>query len=161
SVPTSSSFPTPSSPRKRGSMDVAVDSSNTRSRGNDEQKEQPLSLVFAIPDHPWVDTADGAAVRIAMTVGKAGMAEAGVKEVVAEQEQGEGEIAVSLLERRGRMFADLKVGANVTAAIQLRANSSLSNRGVIPHGEGMTVNEVQAAALGLGRIAGMGQRIRP
>ncbi|MFZ4626523.1 MAG: DNA methyltransferase, partial [Rhodoferax sp.] len=25
-------------------------------------------LVFAIPDHPWVDSADGAAVRIAMTV---------------------------------------------------------------------------------------------
>ena len=30
--------------------------------------EPPLSLRFAIPDHPWVDTADGAAVRIAMTV---------------------------------------------------------------------------------------------
>jgi hypothetical protein len=30
--------------------------------------EPPLSLRFAIPDHPWVDTVDGAAVRIAMTV---------------------------------------------------------------------------------------------
>jgi hypothetical protein len=30
----------------------------------------PLALRFAIPDHPWVDTADGAAVRIAMTVGE-------------------------------------------------------------------------------------------
>ena len=29
----------------------------------------PISLVFAIPDHPWVDSANGAAVRIAMTVG--------------------------------------------------------------------------------------------
>ncbi|MDX9710116.1 MAG: hypothetical protein RBT64_11235 [Trichloromonas sp.] len=29
----------------------------------------PLSLIFAIPDHPWVDSVDGAAVRIAMTVG--------------------------------------------------------------------------------------------
>jgi len=28
-----------------------------------------LYLTFAIPDHPWVDTAEGAAVRIAMTVG--------------------------------------------------------------------------------------------
>jgi hypothetical protein len=28
-----------------------------------------ISLAFAIPDHPWVDTVDGAAVRIAMTVG--------------------------------------------------------------------------------------------
>jgi hypothetical protein len=32
----------------------------------------PLSLLFAIPDHPWVDTAMCAAVRIAMTVGVAG-----------------------------------------------------------------------------------------
>lgn len=30
------------------------------------------SLVFANSDHPWVDTADGAAVRIAITVGAAG-----------------------------------------------------------------------------------------
>ncbi len=28
----------------------------------------PLILTFAIPDHPWVDAAEGAAVRIAMTV---------------------------------------------------------------------------------------------
>lgn len=35
----------------------------------------PLSLVFAIPDHPWVDSADGAAVRISMTVAAAGVAE--------------------------------------------------------------------------------------
>jgi type II restriction/modification system DNA methylase subunit YeeA len=28
----------------------------------------PLVLRFAIPDHPWVDSTDGAAVRIAMTV---------------------------------------------------------------------------------------------
>lgn len=33
-------------------------------------KLPPLALRFAIPDHPWVDTADGAAVRIAMTVGE-------------------------------------------------------------------------------------------
>ncbi len=35
-------------------------------------KAAPLSLLFVIPDHPWVDTAEGAAVRIAMTVGVAG-----------------------------------------------------------------------------------------
>ena len=28
----------------------------------------PLTLAYAIPDHPWVDSTDGAAVRIAMTV---------------------------------------------------------------------------------------------
>src|SRR5208283_1274570 len=29
----------------------------------------PLSIVYAVPDHPWVDSSDGAAVRISMTVG--------------------------------------------------------------------------------------------
>jgi hypothetical protein len=30
--------------------------------------KNPLHLAYAIPDHPWIDSADGAAVRIAMTV---------------------------------------------------------------------------------------------
>ncbi len=30
--------------------------------------DPPLSVIFAVPDHPWVDAADGAAVRISMTV---------------------------------------------------------------------------------------------
>lgn len=37
--------------------------------------EAKLSLVFAIPDHPWVDNADGAAVPISMTVGAPGVGE--------------------------------------------------------------------------------------
>jgi hypothetical protein len=45
-----------------------------------------MSLVFAIPDHPWVDSADGAAVRIAMTVGQAGALGGDLKEVIAERE---------------------------------------------------------------------------
>src|SRR5690606_12158963 len=32
--------------------------------------KNPLTLVFAVPDHPWVDSAHGAAVRIAMSVGE-------------------------------------------------------------------------------------------
>lgn len=33
-----------------------------------EAEENPISLSFAIPNHPWVDAAEGAAVRVAMTV---------------------------------------------------------------------------------------------
>ena len=126
-----------------------------------EGKEQALSLVFAIPDHPWVDVADGAAVRIAMTVAQAGAAQAVLREVIDERDTGEDEIAVALFEKRGLMFADLKVGANVAGAVALRANAMLSNRGVIPHGEGMTVSEEQAIALGLGRVSGIEKHLRP
>ncbi len=34
------------------------------------EAKQPLSLVYAVPDHPWVDDSQGADVRIAMTVVK-------------------------------------------------------------------------------------------
>ena len=33
-----------------------------------EAEENPVFLAFAIPNHPWVDDAEGAAVRVAMTV---------------------------------------------------------------------------------------------
>ncbi len=124
-------------------------------------KKKPLSLVFAIPDHPWVDTVEGAAVRIAMTVASSGTAEAVLKEVVSEHEQGNGEVAVSMREKRGQMFADLQVGANVAGAQTLRANLGISNRGVIPHGEGMTVDESQAIALGFGKTPELDARLRP
>ena len=122
---------------------------------------QPLSLVFAIPDHPWVDTADGAAVRIAMTVAQAGDAGAVMCEVTDERDGDDGEVAVELHERRGRMFSDLKIGADVAGAARLHANKDLSNRGVIPHGNGMIVDEVQARELGLGSIAGLEACVRP
>lgn len=123
-------------------------------------KKQPLSLVFAIPDHPWVDTIDGAAVRIAMTVAGLGEKPAILRQVISEQE-GREEIEVTLRERRGVMFSDLKVGANVGAATPLLANGLISNRGVIPHGDGMTVTEEQALALGLGVVPGIESRLRP
>jgi hypothetical protein len=46
--------------------------------------KEPLSLLFAIPDHPWVDSADGAAVRISMTVGEAGEHDGLLLKVVRE-----------------------------------------------------------------------------
>lgn len=45
-------------------------------------KNRCLALVFAIPDHPWVDVADGAAVRIAMTVASVGNVNATLRQVV-------------------------------------------------------------------------------
>jgi hypothetical protein len=38
------------------------------------QAEPPLSLAYAIPDHPWVDSREGADVRLSMTVGQRGPA---------------------------------------------------------------------------------------
>jgi hypothetical protein len=121
----------------------------------------PLSLDFAIADHPWVDSADGAAVRIAMSVASAGQHEGQLLQVVSESESDNGEVAVMLTARTGLIHADLKVGANVAAAKKLLANSLLSNRGVIPHGAGFTLTPAEAEQLGLGSVPGLERHIRP
>ncbi|MFH1871640.1 MAG: DNA methyltransferase [Pseudomonadota bacterium] len=114
--------------------------------------DQGLHLAFAISDHPWVDSADGAAVRIAMTVAAPGAGEGRLCSVTAEREgKGEG-LEVELTERSGLIHADLSVGANVATALPLLANGGLSNRGMIPHGEGFLVTPEEGAALDGGAL---------
>ncbi len=120
----------------------------------------PLSLRFAIPDHPWVDSADGAAVRIAMTVAEVGIANGRLLTVSDEHDGGEDAMVVELREAAGLLHADLRTGANVAAAVALRANAGLSSPGVKLHGAGFIVTPQQAAELGLGRVAGMERHIR-
>jgi len=131
----------------------------------------PLALVFAIPDHPWVDSANGAAVRIAMTVGAQGADApffggdpnsaffAGSSDlmfgaisgrlltVTSEKTGEEGEVAVTLAERVGEIHADLSIGADVASAVALQANENLSNRGVQLFGAGFIVTATEATAL--------------
>lgn len=134
---------------------------NRRVLSHHIEAKNPLALVYAIPDHPWVDSADGAAVRIALTVGAAGDHAGKLVNVCSEQANDRDEIDVMLQESNGKLFADLKIGANIAAAKALKANSGISNRGVIPHGEGMTVNEAQAISLGLKTAVGIETRLRP
>lgn len=122
--------------------------------------KQPLSLVFAIPDHPWVDAADGAAVRIAMTVAAPGEREGVLKRVTKESAHGQDGYEVTLAERRGSIQADLTIGANVAGAEKLRANDNISNPGVKLHGSGFIVTPEEAAQLGLGSVPGLEQHIR-
>jgi hypothetical protein len=120
----------------------------------------PLRLAFAIPDHPWVDSADGADVRIAMTVGTGESAGGTLLRSIDEGDATDGEVAIRFAERQGIIHADLVVGANVAGALPLLANDGLSNRGVIPHGAGFIVTRAQAAALGLGVTPGLERHIR-
>jgi SAM-dependent methyltransferase len=109
--------------------------------------DQGLHLAFAIPDHPWVDNADGAAVRIAMTVVGPGAGEGRLCSVTAEREgRGEG-LEVELAECNGVIHADLKVGADVTAAQALRASEGLSSNGYMLAGAGFIVTPDEAAQL--------------
>jgi len=101
---------------------------------------EPLCLIYAVPDHPWVDAADGAAVRIAMTVGQAGVAPGVLLRVIGEQPDGAADgIAVEFERGEGRINPDLTVGADLSAAIPLRANLGLAFTGMYPLGQGFVI----------------------
>ena len=107
-----------------------------------------VSLAFAIPDHPWVDNADGAAVRISMTVGAVGRNEGDLLRVWREVSSPDGSRDVTFSARRGIVNADLTIGANVLAARSLEANTEICNVGVYPHGEGFVLSPEQVVNIG-------------
>ncbi|MCH7227856.1 class I SAM-dependent DNA methyltransferase [Haloferula sp. A504] len=118
-------------------------------------KKKPLHLSFAIPDHPWVDSADGADVRIAMTVAGLGAGSGWLEQVVREAKMEDGEIDVILERIEGIIAENLKLGANVSSAIPLTANSKLSCPGVKLHGSGFIVDHQTAIDLGHTVIDGL------
>jgi hypothetical protein len=124
-------------------------------------KAPPISFVFAVPDHPWVDATDGASVRIAMTVCESGSREGQLNSVVAEESEGDSDAKVAYRSTVGRIGADLRVGANVIGAVSLKSNLGLSNTGVIPHGDAMVVDKSVATTLGLGSAPDIDKHLRP
>lgn len=111
--------------------------------------KSPVSLVFAIPDHPWVDSVDGADVRVAMTVATAGQSE-GELLAVERESPGDGDAAEIVFARRtGLVHADLTVGAAVHSAVRLRANESMSFQGPILVGEGFRLSRQDLDKLGI------------
>ncbi len=122
----------------------------------------PVSLVMAIPDHPWTKaTKDAAAVRIAMTVAEAGKREGTLLEVIEERGLDSDAPEIVLRAAAGEVHADLTVGANLTSVKPLLANEWLCSRGVSLHGSGFIVTLSEAQALGLGKREGLERHIRP
>jgi hypothetical protein len=107
-----------------------------------------LHLSFAIPDHPWVDSADGADVRIAMTVAAPGSGEGKLCNVTAEREGKSEGLDVELAEREGLIHADLTIGANVSSAQTLRANLGLCYQGMNLVGKGFRLTPEEVVSLG-------------
>ena len=113
---------------------------------------RPISLVFAVPDHPWTKASKGAAaVRIAMTVAEAGTRDGALYEVVREEALETDEPVIELREGQGRINADLTLGVDLTKARELLANAGLSSPGMKLHGSGFIVDRSLADYLGLGR----------
>ena len=122
----------------------------------------PISLVFAIPDHPWTKaTKDSAAVRISMTVAAQRTMDGSLSEVLTETGLDTDDPSLTYATKQGHINSDLTVGVDVTKASALIANEGISSPGVKLHGAGFIVTQSQADHLGLGRQEGLDKHIRP
>ncbi len=100
----------------------------------------PVYLTFAIPDHPWVNSDDCAAVRIAMTACAAGKASGKLESVIEEREAQDSEDVKVVISRKiGFLQSDLSVGAKVVSVQPLKANSKLAGIGVMLGNDGFIV----------------------
>ncbi len=115
--------------------------------------KDPLSLVYAVPDHPWMKAADKAAVRIAMTVAESGERLGVLAEVVSEAELNTDTPQVGLELESGKVRANLVVGSDIFSALQLVGNSGLAHMGVKLHGKGFILTPAEDAALPAGERA--------
>ncbi|WP_421928329.1 DNA methyltransferase [Neoaquamicrobium sediminum] len=124
--------------------------------------KKPVSLIYAIPDHPWTKaTKDSAAVRIAMTVGEAGKREGFLLETTREDGLGSDEPRINFALSMGRLHSDLSVGVDVGKAGGLVANKSLCINGMKPLGSGFIIRANDRARLGVGRRPGLEDHIFP
>ncbi|WP_243927887.1 class I SAM-dependent DNA methyltransferase [Methylobacterium sp. J-076] len=106
-------------------------------------KQPKISLEFAIADHPWVDEADGAAVRISMTVAapKSKLPRKAKLGVAFADEQAS--VKFTEVDRIGSL---LQPATEQDSFSSLHSNSELCFQGVVPAGSGfkMTASEAMA-----------------
>jgi hypothetical protein len=107
--------------------------------------KNPLSIIYAIPDHPWIDSFDGAAVRIAMTAAELGSHKGRLLTLVKEQETSDGIADIIFLERTGYITSKLSTGGNITLSKGLISNSGVSGMGAALHGAGFILSPEQAS----------------
>jgi hypothetical protein len=122
--------------------------------------EESFSIVYTIPDHPWIDSADGAQVRIAVTVVNRNSTIGRIDKVIREV-QGEGEWVISFKEKIGRINADLTIGPDFSSTHILEANSILSSVGMGLYGAGFMVTLDKARILGLGEVEELESHVKP
>lgn len=124
--------------------------------------KKPLSIVMAIPDHPWTKvTRDSAAVRIAMTVAEAGKQDGRLLEVTSEEGVETDSPVILFGEKEGRINSDLTVGVDVGIAVPLKSNQGLCSNGMKPLGAGFILRKNDAESLGLGSHSRTEDVVRP
>ena len=108
-----------------------------------------LGLAFAIPDHPWVDSSDGAAVRIAMTsAAEMGSSNGVLQNLIKEVSKDDIEMEVVFEKKLGEIRSGLTIGANLSIAKKLQSNDNLASQGVNPLGLGFRLTRSDLVEFG-------------
>ena len=103
------------------------------------RKNDKFQIIYAIPDHPWIDSESAANVRVAMTVCSIGEEIGKLDQVVDEQSIEQGEYRVLLRSSVGEVSESLTVGTNPNNASKLLGNRALCGQGVKVVGDGFYV----------------------
>ena len=105
---------------------------------------RPISLTYAIPDHPWTKaTKDAAVVRIAMTVASAGMTVGRLLAIEHESRLDSDAPTIAFGQAEGFISANLTIGARLSDAKPLRANAKLASMGPALGGRGFVLQPSQ------------------
>ena len=140
---------------------ITQDLSGARVVASHLKAKKPISILMAIPDHPWTKaTDDVASVRIAMTVAVSGVHEGVLREVTHESGLDTDEPKIELNSKPGKINGDLSVGVDVRLVEELTSNEGICHDGVKLHGRGFIVLPSEAELLGLSKRAGLEKHIR-
>jgi hypothetical protein len=108
-----------------------------------------VRIVFAVPDHPWVESADGADVRVAMTVARPSDIEhrAQLCRVVRETATDSEPVIELECSTTSVINSSLSGGINARSPVPLAANAGMCFQGVVPAGGGFKVEPSTARDL--------------
>jgi hypothetical protein len=110
-------------------------------------EEEGVRIIFAIPDHPWVEASDGAAVRVAMAVVTSKQDYLG-SAILAHVAKEEGEKVTLVQDRVTYINESLKSAPEAQNIEPLRANKDMCFQGVVPSGEGFKLGSDELSKLG-------------
>lgn len=105
-------------------------------------RSDSVQLIFAVADHPWIESKDGAAIRVAITVGTARSTSTAplVGKVVGED---------LVFSRTTRINSMLTSGSSVRDVLRLQANQGLCYQGIVPAGDGFKLSLEDVDSFGL------------
>ena len=111
------------------------------------EKKNSLGLFFAIPDHPWVDSQEGASIRIAMTALGNNIQTGILAEITSESERNTEEKSLLFRFSSGNLTPSLTIGTDLASLKALIANDGIACVGYQLTGQGFVVNQESAKNL--------------